>query len=337
MNNLWLALGLAAALTACSAKERLDIPEGSDVTVEKTDGVAVSGRLVEVKSEQVVIEGRDGARTRVPRAEIASMRAVTAPSLHAIGKNSPAPTPTDAVAATSGTGGPDADVRETPRAGERAPEAASRLKPADGPAAVDPADTRADAAGAGQRRDPGPAARHTEYREVTLPAGTILPVELTSQVGSDTSRLEDQVRGKLRRAVHIGGVEALPAGTALIGHVTSARPSGKVKGRASIGFRFNTIDLPGDRAREPISTATYARVAAATKRKDAAKIGVGAGAGAVIGGLLGGGSGAAKGAAIGGGAGTAAVLATKGDEVRLPAGTPVSIRLTAPLTVRVPR
>jgi hypothetical protein len=55
----------------------------------------------------------------------------------------------------------------------------------------------------------------------------------------------------------------------------------------------------------------------------------------VIGGILGGGDGAAKGAAIGGGAGTAAVLATRGQEVRLGAGTPVSVKLTAPLTVRV--
>ena len=55
----------------------------------------------------------------------------------------------------------------------------------------------------------------------------------------------------------------------------------------------------------------------------------------MIGGILGGGSGAAKGAAIGGGAGTAVVLSTKGDEVRIPAGTPVTIKLTAPLTLRV--
>jgi hypothetical protein len=56
----------------------------------------------------------------------------------------------------------------------------------------------------------------------------------------------------------------------------------------------------------------------------------------VIGVIVGVGSGASKGAAIGGGAGTGAVLATRGDEVRLPAGTPLSVKLTAPLTVRVP-
>ncbi len=46
--------------------------------------------------------------------------------------------------------------------------------------------------------------------------------------------------------------------------------------------------------------------------------------------------GAAKGAAIGGGAGTAVVLSTRGNDVRMGAGTPLSVKVTAPLTIRVP-
>ena len=65
------------------------------------------------------------------------------------------------------------------------------------------------------------------------------------------------------------------------------------------------------------------------------RVRVGAGAGAAIGAILGGGSGAAKGAVIGGAAGTGAVLATKGEEVRLGPGANVTTRLTAPLAVRV--
>jgi hypothetical protein len=52
--------------------------------------------------------------------------------------------------------------------------------------------------------------------------------------------------------------------------------------------------------------------------------------------LLGGKDGAAKGAAVGGGAGTAVVLSTRGNEIGMAAGAPLSVRLTAPLTVRVP-
>jgi hypothetical protein len=84
-----------------------------------------------------------------------------------------------------------------------------------------------------------------------------------------------------------------------------------------------------------MNTETFSRQASATKGEDATKIGIGAGAGAAIGAILGGKKGAAEGAAIGGGAGTGVVLATTGDEVRLPADAQVTIRLRAPLTVNV--
>lgn len=272
-------LGLTVSLAGCSKQDSLEIPTGSDVTVQKRDGVTVSGRLVEVKPEQVVLESPSGVKMLVPRSEIASVRATPA----------------------------------TPAA-----ETKAEAKPA--AAATEPIK---------------PSTPLLEYREVTIPAGTVLPLQLTSSVASDTSQVEDKVSATLRSGLRVDGVVVLPAGTAVFGHVTSADRSNKVKGRASIAFRFNQIDLPGQSGRESIGTGTVTRVARGTKKKDATKIGVGAGAGAVIGGIIGGGSGAAKGAVIGGGAGTAAVLATRGDEVRLGPGAAVSVKLTAPLTVRV--
>lgn len=303
MKNFILVLGLAAALTGCARKDAFEITTGSDVTVQKKDGVSVAGRLVEVSAEQVVLESPDGVKMSVPRSQIASVKT-----------NPAADARRDAAAkAAVGTGG------EAPAAGT---PAAPNAPAAPVAARLDEADQK--------------PARSLEFREVTLPAGTVLPVALTSAVGSDTSRVEDAVRATLRSTVRVDGFEALPAGTVVIGHITNVQRSAKVKGRASIGLRFNTVDLPGSGGREPIRSGTITRVAAATKKKDATKIGIGAGAGAVIGGIVGGGGGAAKGAAIGGGAGAATVLATRGDEVRLPAGTPLSVKLTAPLTVRVP-
>ena len=165
--------------------------------------------------------------------------------------------------------------------------------------------------------------------------GTVLPVELTTAVASDSSNVEDAVRGTLRRAVTTDGVQAFPMGTAVSGVVTAVERAGRVKGRAQVAFRFSTIDPPGDAERLSMRTDTIARQAQATKKTDAAKIGGGAAGGAIIGGILGGGDGAAKGAAIGGAAGTGVVLGTRGKEIRLGAGTPVSVRLSAPLTVRV--
>jgi hypothetical protein len=171
------------------------------------------------------------------------------------------------------------------------------------------------------------------YREITLPAGTTLPLDLKTSVASDTSQVEDSVRATLRRAITIGGTQVLPAGTEVVGTVTQAERAGRVKGRARVAFRFTS--LRHDSERYDIRTESVARVAEATKGEDATKIGIGAGAGAALGALLGGGSGAAKGAAIGGAGGTGVVLATRGKEVRLGPGADINTKLTAPLTVRV--
>jgi hypothetical protein len=172
-------------------------------------------------------------------------------------------------------------------------------------------------------------------REITVPAGTRLSVELRSRVSSDSSRVEDPVRGTLRRPIVIDGMTVVPAGTSVLGYVTDATRSARVKGRARVAFRFNQLDLPGSGGRVPIRSSVVARLAPATKKQDAAKIGGGAAGGAVIGAIVGGGDGAAKGAAVGGAAGTGLVLATRGKEVHVGSGTPVVVRLLQPVTVRV--
>lgn len=177
------------------------------------------------------------------------------------------------------------------------------------------------------------AAKAPAYREVTVPAGTTLRLDLASSISSDGSKVEDPVRATLREAVVVDGQTVVPVGAELDGVVTDAEDSGRVKGRARIAYRFNSLSV-GDEQYD-ISTSATTHVAEATKGEDATKIGIGAGAGAAIGAILGGGSGAAKGAAIGGAAGTGAVLATKGKEVQLGPGANVTTSLAAPLIVRV--
>jgi len=196
--------------------------------------------------------------------------------------------------------------------------------------AVDPPKT-ADRADANSGAGDVPA-----WREITVPKDTALEIALESSLASDTSRVEDRVEAVLERPLMVDGIEAAPAGSRLVGSVTEARPSGKVKGRARLAFRFDTLVLADGKQRLDISARPIVIEAQATKAEDAKKIGIPAAAGAVIGGILGGGDGAAKGAAIGGGAGTAVVLATAGDEVRLPAGHRTRVRLDAPLTLQVP-
>ena len=117
------------------------------------------------------------------------------------------------------------------------------------------------------------------------------------------------MRGTLRRAVTSDGVQAFPAGTAVSGIVTAVERSARVKGRARVAFRFTHDRSAGRRgAARRCGPTPSPRLAPATKKQDAAKIGGGAAGGAIIGGILGGGDGAAKGAAIGGAAGTGVVL-----------------------------
>jgi hypothetical protein len=131
----------------------------------------------------------------------------------------------------------------------------------------------------------------------------------------------------------VGGQTVLPSGAEVAGVVTDVKQSGRVKGRARVAYRFNSVRTNGERY--DITTSPIAQEAGASKGDDAKKIGIGAGAGAALGAIFGGGSGAAKGAAIGGAGGTGVVLATKGKDVHIGAGADVTTKLTAPLTVRV--
>lgn len=177
-----------------------------------------------------------------------------------------------------------------------------------------------------------PAAK---FREYTVPEGTTLWLRLATAINSGTASVDDRVGATLAEAVSVGGAEVLPAGSTLEGTVAAVDASGKVRGLARITLHFTSLAAAGRDDRYDID-ATYSETAEATKGSDATKIGIGAGAGAVIGGLLGGKGGAAKGAVIGGGAGTAVVLSTKGEEVERPAGARLSIRLERSLDVRVP-
>jgi hypothetical protein len=347
MKRLIIVLALTAGLASCARSETY--PLGTDVTVVRNDGTSVSGRLVEVKSDRLVVQRRDGGNTEVLKSQITSLKAATlaaepTPAAEAKPAEAPATTPPPQVA--------------TPVAAEAAPPAAVATKSlaATKPRPSGAAKSNAVAPAEEKLRTPEthaaapvappeikeatppppplpPPPPPPEFRELTIRSGATLAATLTTPLASNTSKVEDTVRATLKSSVAIDGVELLPAGATITGHVTKALESAKVKGRAMIAFRFNSVDTHS--GPEHMSTQTITHEAASTKGKDATKIGIGAGAGAIIGGIVGGGSGAATGAAIGGGAGTATVLATKGEEVTLPAGTPVTVTLTAPLTIRV--
>ena len=169
-------------------------------------------------------------------------------------------------------------------------------------------------------------------RNITIPDNTVLDVTLGTALASDTSRVEERVRGTLASPVVIDGTTVIPSGAALSGHVTHVDDSDKVKGRAELSFRFTRLTTGA--VTYDIDTKPLGFVAESTKKDDAVKIGAGAAAGAVIGAITGGKKGAAIGSAVGAGAGTGVVLATDGKEIRLAEGRKLKVSLTNPLTIR---
>jgi len=184
-------------------------------------------------------------------------------------------------------------------------------------------------------RDAAAASSARVVRQVTIPAGTTLRLRMNRGFGSDISRVEDPVSATLARAVVIAGQTVLPAGSSASGYVSEATRPGTVKGRGRVAVRFTRITPASHTTSYTMQTRSWLAVAPATKKKDALTIGLPAAGGAGIGALIDGKKGAGIGAAIGGGAGTAAVLTTRGKEVRVGRGAVLTVRLSSPLTINV--
>ena len=166
---------------------------------------------------------------------------------------------------------------------------------------------------------------------VRLPAGTAVDVRTTSTISSKTHAACTLFTASLERALMTAGGRVLaPAGSRVEGVVSSVDPGGRVKGRASLALRLVSITTADGRT-VACQTRSYSVVARATKKKDALKVGIGAGLGAAIGAIAGGGKGAAIGSATGGGAGAGVVLATRGDPAVVPAETQIRFALTNPI------
>jgi hypothetical protein len=163
-------------------------------------------------------------------------------------------------------------------------------------------------------------------KPLPVPAGATFPLVLQTAISSETSRSGDVVVARLAEDVRVGEKVVVPAGSEIRGRVTAAVPSGRVKTRARLAFSFDTLVLQG--REHAIGTGPLDITAGDTHKKDAATIGIGAGAGAIVGAIVDGKKGAGIGALIGGATGTGVVLTNTGKEVELGSGTRVTIRLT---------
>lgn len=171
-----------------------------------------------------------------------------------------------------------------------------------------------------------------EPNQVTLIAGTLLTVRLADEVSTEFNQPGDTFLATLDQPLIVDGFVIAERGARAVGRVLSVTESGRVKGKAELAVRLESLETSDGQTVE-LLTATFTRKANSARGRDAAKVGAAASIGALIGGIAGGGKGAAIGAAIGGGASAGAVLATKGKAARLESETRISFKLSEPVTI----
>jgi len=175
--------------------------------------------------------------------------------------------------------------------------------------------------------------------ELIVPAGTKVPLALKHAVSTKSTREGDSVYAETTFPVVQDNRVLIPAGTYVQGRITHVQRAGRIKGRAEVLMHFTTliypsgytVMLPGAVENVPGAEKTSIKGQEGTIRQDSQKgekigtVAQGAGTGAVIGGLSRGGKGAAIGAGIGGAVGTAIALLSRGNDVKLDAGTTVEM------------
>lgn len=173
-----------------------------------------------------------------------------------------------------------------------------------------------------------------------IPQGAHVALSMVNSVSTRTAREGDYVYMKTATPIAAGGQVVVPVGSYVQGVVTSAKRSGRVKGRAELSIRIEKLTLPSgkvvritphlssvdsnDTDQKTNSEGTIQQ--GGNKTADAARIAALGGGGAAIGGIADRSwKGAGIGAGIGSGAGLATVLLTRGREVTLRRGETVDV------------
>src|SRR4051812_21566195 len=162
-----------------------------------------------------------------------------------------------------------------------------------------------------------------------IPVATEFDVRLQNPLGSKTSQVEDRFEATTMVDLRDErGRVMVPAGSLMRGVVSSVHAATRTERKGSMTIAFDRVTVNGHAY--PIRATVSQALESEGIMGEKEKIGIGAGAGAILGAILGGAKGALAGILIGGG-GT--IAATEGKDVELPAGTVLRVRMDAPLTI----
>ncbi|MBZ5572677.1 MAG: hypothetical protein LAO09_12465 [Acidobacteriia bacterium] len=166
----------------------------------------------------------------------------------------------------------------------------------------------------------------------TIPAGTHMTARIDSQINSGTATAGQAFHGNLTRALVVNGETLAPSGAPVKGKVTYAKSSGRLHKPGELALRLTAVEINGKMV--PISTSAFRAKGKSHTKSNVTKIGGGAAAGALIGGLAGGGKGALIGTAVGAGAGTGLAAATGKEEAVIHAESALSFTTTTTVNVK---
>jgi len=184
-----------------------------------------------------------------------------------------------------------------------------------------------------------PAAPPPAPPEIVIDAGTKIPLSLVNSLNTKHTTEGDRVYLETAFPVMQHGHIIIPKGSYVTGTVTEVKRPTRLKGKAELFLRFDSLTLPNGVTREfrsRLDSADGKDVdrqegkirAESNKAGDAKTVGEAAGVGATVGGIAGRSiTGVGIGAAGGAAAGLAGVLLSRGPDVILPKGTTLEMVL----------
>jgi hypothetical protein len=232
--------------------------------------------------------------------------------------------------------GNPARAEEAPATGAETPAMPTTSAPEPPPSQPKPPAKPAPKPGATQSPSAVPAA---ETHSVSLPSGTVFDVQIATPVNSGTSNVGDKIEATLVKPLAApDGYVIANQGAVIRGEIAELKRASKSKSeedRAMMRFAFTSIEtVDGEKSLNATVTNSEEQKAGGTGKRDALVIGGSAVAGAIIGKIIGKDT---KGAVIGAVSGavlaTGAMMASKGHELDIPAGTQIALRAEEPITI----
>lgn len=161
----------------------------------------------------------------------------------------------------------------------------------------------------------------------SVPAGTHITVRTDSQISSASAHVGQKFHANLVKDLVVNGKTIAKAGAPANGKVTFAKSSGRLHDPGQVTIRLTSIQLSNGKTLV-LSTSGFRAKGKSHTKSNVTKIGGGAAAGALIGGLAGGGKGALIGTAAGAGAGTGLAAATGKEEAVIHAESAITFTTT---------